>query len=150
MKKVSTYILLLAISSATFVGCSSSKKTNKGILGGAGGDVTGQVVKTVATVVGVILLTKLIKAVMGSVTGSSAFASLAQDNNFTSKLTEATPISSFANSDIMKTALQVLVAQKYQIPLSTVTNNFNNIKTVGELATFVGQNASAKSLSGLK
>ncbi|MEO7445261.1 MAG: hypothetical protein ABIT96_01900 [Ferruginibacter sp.] len=148
MRRVYTFIMLLALGSASFVGCSSSKNSNKGILGGAA--VGGTVVKTVATVVGLILLSKLIKSVLGSVVGSTAFNSLSQDQNFMTNFNEDTKISSFAKNDLMKTALSVLVAERYQIPLNTVANGFSNLKTVGDLATFIGQNGSAKSLLELK
>ena len=50
----------------------------------------------------------------------------------------------------MKTALQVLVAEHYQIPLATVANNYTMLNTVGDLATFIGKNASAKALVQIK
>ncbi len=147
MKKIYTAIMLLSLGSATFVGCSSSKNTTKDILGGGG--VTGTVVKTVATVVGLILLSKLLKSILGTLGGSTAFQSLAQNNGLSS-FNEDTKLNSFAQSNLMKTALQVLVAERYQIPLTTVANNYGSLNTLGDLATFIGQNASAKSLQKIK
>jgi hypothetical protein len=148
MKKISTYIMLLSISSATFISCGSSKNSTKSILGGA--NVGGTVVKTVATVVGLILLSKLLKSVLNTVGGSKSFAGLAQDPQFTTNFSENTKLSSFASNDLMKTALQVLVAEKYKIPFATVVNNYKNLNTAGDLATFIGQNADAKILAGIK
>ena len=66
MKKLGIYTLLLAMGSVTFMGCSSSKKSTKGgILGGDAGIGT-TAVKTVATIIGVILLSKLLKSVLSS------------------------------------------------------------------------------------
>ncbi len=150
MKKVYTFIMLLSLSSATFVGCSTGKNATKGILGEGGGDITGTVVKTVGTVVGLILLSKLIKSVLKTVGSSTAFANLTQSNNFITNFTEDTKLNSFAQSNFMKTALQVLVAEHYQIPLTTVANSYTNLNTVGNLATFIGKNASAKALVEIK
>ncbi len=148
MKKVYTFIMLLSLGSATFVGCSSSKNATKGVLGG--GDVAGTVVKTVGTVVGLILLSKLIKSVLKTVGGSTAFESTAQNTAFMSNFNEDTKLNSFANNNLMKTALQVLVAEHYQIPLTTVANSYTSLNTVGDLATFIGKNASAKALVQVK
>jgi len=144
MKRFYTFIMLLSLSSATFVGCSSGRNTTKGILGG------GTVVKTVATVVGIILLSKLVKSILKTITGSATFASLSEDKNFTTNFNEDTKLDSFVQNDLMKTALQVLVSEHYQIPFSTVTNNYSNLTTVGDFATFIGQNASAKALLEIK
>ena len=144
MKRFYTLIMLLSLSSATFVGCSSGRNTTKGILGG------GTVVKTVATVVGIILLSKLVKSILKTITGSATFASLSEDKNFTTNFNEDTKLDSFVQNDLMKTALQVLVSEHYQIPFSTVTNNYSNLTTVGDFATFIGQNASAKALLEIK
>jgi len=144
MKRFYTFIMLLSLSSATFVGCSSGRNTTKGILGG------GTVVKTVATVVGIILLSKLVKSILKTIGGSTAFASLSEDENFMTNFSEDTKLDSFVQNDLMKTALQVLVSEHYQIPFSTVTNNYSNLTTVGDLATFIGQNASAKALLEIK
>jgi len=144
MKRFYTFIMLLSLSSATFVGCSSGRNTTKGILGG------GTVVKTVATVVGIILLSKLVKSILKTITGSATFASLSEDKNFTTNFNEDTKLDSFVRNDLMKTALQVLVSEHYQIPFSTVTNNYSNLTTVGDFATFIGQNASAKALLEIK
>jgi acyl carrier protein len=134
--------MLLSLSSATFMGCSSGRNSTK-TLGGT-------VVKTVATVVGIILLSKLVKSILKTVLGSNSFASLSEDKNFTTNFNEDTKLDSFAQNDLMKTALQVLVSEHYQIPFSTVTNNYNNLTTVGDLATFIGKNASAKALLEIK
>ena len=142
MKRFYTIIMLLSLGSATFVGCGSGRNTTKG--------VGGTVVKTVATVVGIILLSKLVKSILKTIGGSSAFASLSEDKNFMTSFNENTKLSSFAQDDLMKTALQVLVAEHYEIPLSTVTNNYNNLTTAGDLATFIGENASAKALLEIK
>ena len=144
MKRFYTFIMLLSLSSATFVGCSSGRNTTKGILGG------GTVVKTVATVVGIILLSKLVKSILKTIGGSNAFASLSEDKNFTTNFNEDTKLDSFVQNDLMKTALQVLVSEHYQIPFSTITNNYNNLTTIGDLATFIGKNASAKALLEIK
>lgn len=149
MKKVYTFIMLLSLGSATFVGCSTSKNSSKGVLGGTGG-VTGTVVKTVGTVVGLVLLSRLIKSVLKTVGGSTAFENVSQNTAFTSKFNEDTKLNSFANSNLMKTALQVLVAEHYQIPLATVASSYTSLNTVGDLATFIGKNASAKALVQIK
>jgi hypothetical protein len=148
MKKLFTYIVLLSLGSATFVSCGSGKNVTKGILGGA--NVGGTVVKTVATVVGLILLSKLLKSVLNTVGGSTAFSGLSQNQQFISNFNENTKLSSFASNDLMKTALQVIVAEHYKIPLATVVNNYKNLNTAGDLATFIGQNADAKVLTALK
>ena len=140
--------MLLSLGSATFVSCSSSKKSTKGVLGDT--NVTGTVVKAVATVVGLILLSKLLKSVLNTIGGSTAFAGLSQNNNFMTTFNEDTQLSSFAKNDLMKTALQVLVAERYRIPFSTVVNNYSNLHTAGDLATFIGKNADAKVLEGIK
>ncbi len=149
MKRFYTFIMLLSLSSVTFMSCSSGRNSTKGILGGDAG-VGGTVVKTVATVVGLILLSKLIKSVLKTVTKSTAFESLSTDNNFTTNFNENTKLNSFAQNDFMKTALEVLVAEHYQIPLTTVTTNYGSLNTVGDLATFIGKNARAKALLGIK
>lgn len=141
--------MLLALGSTTFMSCNPGRNVTKGILGNGPG-VGGTVVKTVGTVVGLILLSKLIKSVLKTVTGNNAFESFAQNENFTKNFNEDTKLNSFAQNDFMKTALQVLVAQHYQIPLTTVTNNYSNLNTVGDLATFIGKNGSAKALTELK
>ncbi|MEP7253195.1 MAG: hypothetical protein ABI683_12470 [Ginsengibacter sp.] len=148
MKRFYTFIMLLSLSTATFMGCSSGRNSTKGILGGTG--VGGTVVKTVATVVGLILLSKLIKSVLKTVTGNKIFESLSADKNFMTNFKEDTKLNSVAQNDFMKTALQLLVAEHYQIPLTTVTNNYNSLTTVGDLATFIGKNASAKALLEIK
>jgi len=148
MKKIFTYIMLLSLGSATIVSCSAGKKVNKGILGGT--NVGGTVVKTVATVVGLILLSKLLKSVLGTIGGSTAFAGLSQNQPFMANFNEDTKLSSFAQNDLMKIALQVLVAEQYKIPLSTVVNNYNTFNTAGDLATFIGKNADAKILTQIK
>jgi hypothetical protein len=134
--------MLLSLAAPTIVGCSSGRNSTKG--------VGGTVVKTVATVVGIILLSKLVKSVLKTILGNSAFTSLSEDEKFTSNFNEDTKLDSFVQNDLMKTALQVLVAEHYQIPLSTVTSNYNNLLTVGDLATFIGKNASAKALLEIK
>ncbi len=149
MKRFYTFILLIAFGSATFIGCHPGRNITKGVLGGGAG-VGGTVVKTVATVVGLILLSKLIKSVLKTVVGSKAFESFAQNENFTKNFNEGTKLNSFANNDFMKTALQVLVAEHYKISLATVANNYSNLNTVGDLATFIGKNASAQALTPLK
>lgn len=151
MKKLGIYSMLLAIGSVTFAGCNSSRNSTKGggILGNDG-SITSTAVKTVATIVGVILLSKLLKSVLNTVGGSSVFGNVAQQNGLLANFNENTKISSFANNDLMRTALQVLVAEQYKIPLTTVTKNFNNLTTAGELATFIGQNADAKVLLQIK
>lgn len=148
MKKISTLIILIAFGSITFTSCGSSKNSTKGILGGSG--IGGTVAKTVATAVGIILLSKIIKSVMGTIGGSTAFSSLSQNQNFSSGFNEDTKLNSFAKNDLLRTALQVIVSEHYQIPLTTVANNYSNLVTVGDLATFIGKNASAAALTKLK
>ena len=149
MKRFHAFILLLAMGSATFIGCHPGRSVTKSILGGGTG-VGGTVVKTVGTVVGLILLSKLIKSVLKTVVGSKAFEGFSQNKNFTANFNEDTKLNSFAQNDFMKTALQVLVAEHYQIPVTTVANNYTSLNTVGDLATFIGQNGSAKALTPLK
>ena len=147
MKRFHTLIMLLALGSTTFVSCNPGKNVTKNILGGGSG-VGGTVVKTVATVVGLILLSKLVKSVMKTVIGSKSFEGFAQNQNL--NFNEDTRLNSFAKNDFMKTALQVLVAEHYQIPINTVVNNYTSLNTVGDLATFIGQNGSANALTPLK
>lgn len=149
MKKFQTLIMLVALGSATFMGCNPGRSVTKSILGGGTG-VGGTVVKTVGTVVGLILLSKLIKSVLKTVVGTKAFENLSQNENFTNNFNEDTKLNSFAKNDFLKTALQVVVAQHYQIPLTTVVNNYADLNTVGDLSTFVGKNASAQVLTGIK
>lgn len=141
MKRFYTLIMLLSLGTATFTGC--SKHTTKGIVGGT-------VVKTVATVVGLILLSKLIKSVLKTVIGNKSFTSLSADQNFMDNINEDTKLNTFVQNDVMKTTLQLLLAEHYQIPLATVTSNYNSLNTVGDLATFIGKNASAKALLEIK
>ncbi len=143
MKRFYTLIMLLSLSSATFMGCSSGRKAGKGTIGGT-------VVKTVATVVGLILLSKLIKSVLKTVIGSKSFTGLSADQGFMDNITEDTKLNTFVQNDVMKSALQVLLAEHYQIPFTTVANNYNSLNTVGDLATFIGKNASAKALLEIK
>ena len=149
MKKIGTFIMLLSLGSMSFVSCSSSKNANKGVLG-TGTAVGGTVLKTVVTAVGVILLAKLIKSVLNTVGGSSIFGTAAQKQGFMANFNENTKLSSFANNDLMKTALQVLVAEQYNIPLATVVNSYSSLVTAGDLATFIGKNADAKALLQIK
>ena len=148
MKKIFTYIILLSFGSASFISCSTGKNSSKGILGGT--NVGGTVVKTVATVVGLILLSKLLKSVLNTVGKSTAFTGLSQNQHFMANFNEDTKLSSFAQNDLMKTALQVLVAEHYKIPLATVANNYKSLNTAGDLATFIGKNADAKVLAAIK
>lgn len=148
MKKIFTYIMLLTLGSATIAGCGSNKNVTKGVLGGT--NIGGTVVKTVATVVGLILLSKLLKSVLNTVGGSTAFAGLSNNPQFTANFNEDTKLSSFAQNDLMKMALQVLVAERYKIPLVTVANNYKSLNTAGDLATFIGKNADAKILTQFK
>ena len=141
--------MLLALGSATFMGCHPGRSVTKSILGGGTG-VGGTVVKTVGTVVGLILLSKLIKSVLKTVTGAKAFENLSQNENFKNNFNEDTKLNSFVQNDFLKTALQVVVAQHYQIPLTTVVNNYAGLNTVGDLSTFIGKNASAKVLTEIK
>jgi hypothetical protein len=82
--------------------------------------------------------------------GSTAFTSLSADKNFTTSFNEDTRLDSFAKNDLMKTALQAGVSQHYQISFSTVINNHGNLTTVGDLATFIGKNASVNVLLEIK
>ncbi len=148
MKKLFTYIMLVSIGSASLVSCGSSRKSSKGILGGT--NIGGTVAKTVGTVVGLILLNKLLKSVLNTVGKSMAFSGLSQDQTFMANFNENTKLNSFAQNDIMKTALQVLVAEHYKIPFTTVANNYKNLNTAGDLATFIGKNADAKILAEIK
>ncbi len=148
MKKFFIYVMLVSFITTSIVSCGTSKKSTKGILGG--GSAGGTVVKAVATVVGLILLSKLLKSVLKTVTGSLAFNGLASDPQFTSSFNENTKLSDIAKNDLMKTALQVLVSEKYKIPLQTVTKNYSSLNTAADLATFIGQNADAKILETIK
>ena len=150
MKKVYTFILLLSFGSTTFVGCSSSKNSTKGVLGSSNTGVAGSVVKTVGTVVGLILLSKLIKSVLNTIGGSTAFENVSQNTAFISNFKADTKLNSFVQNNLMKTALQVLVADHYQIPLSIVANNYNSLNTVGDLAKFIGKNGSGNALVQIK
>lgn len=141
--------MLLALASVTFSGCSSSKKSSKaGILGNSGMGTTA--VKTVATIVGVILLSKILKSVLNTVGGSSIFGNSTQKQGFLENFNEDTKISSFANNDLMKVALQAVIAEHYKIPVATVAKNYSSIVTAGDLATFIGKNADAKVLQQIK
>jgi len=148
MKKLFTYLMLFTFGSALLASCGAGKNANKGVLGGV--KVGNAVVKTVATVVGLILLSKLLKSVLNTVGGSTAFAGLSQNQHFTTSFSEDTKLSSFAQNDLMKMALQVLVAEKYKIPLATVVSNYNSFKTAEDLATFIGKNGDAKILAEIK
>ena len=150
MKKLGIYSMLLAMGSVTFAGCSSSKKSTKGGILGGDGSITATAIKTVATVVGVILLSKLLKSVLNTVGGSSVFGNTTQQKGLLANFNENTKLSAIANNDLMKSALQALVSVHYKIPLATVTKNFNSLVTAGDLATFIGQNADAKVLMGVK
>ena len=150
MKKLCIYSILLAMGSVTFAGCSSSKKSAKDAVLGGDSSIATTAVKTVATIVGVILLTKLLKSVLNTVGGSSIFGSTAQQKGFLENFNENTKLSSFANNDLMKSALQALVAAHYKIPIATVANNYSSLVTAGDLATFIGKNADAKVLAGIK
>lgn len=149
MKRFHAFIMLLALGSTAFIGCHPGRSVTKSILGGRTG-VGGTVVKTVGTVVGLILLSKLIKSVMKTVLGSKSFANLSQNENFKNNFNENTNLNSFVQNDFLKTALQIVVAQHYQIPLTTVANNYAGLNTVGDLSTFIGENASAEVLTGIK
>jgi len=148
MKKISTYILLFSFGAASFASCGTSKKSSKGIFGGT--SVGGTVAKTVVTVVGLILLSKLLKNVFKTVTGNSAFAGLAQDPQFPSTFNENTRLDAIAKNDLTKAALQVLVSEHYKIPFQTVAKNYSGLTTAADLATFIGQNADAKILEQIK
>lgn len=148
MKKLFTYIMLVSFGSATFVSCSTGKNSTKGILGGT--NVGGTVVKTVATVVGLILLSKLLKSVLNTVTKSTAFSGVAETQGFSSGFNEDTKLNTIAKNDLMKTALMALVSEHYKIPLTKVTNNYSHFNTAGDLATFIGENADAKVLQSIK
>lgn len=149
MKRFHAFIMLATLGCATFTGCMPGKSATKTILGGGTG-VGGTVVKTVGTVVGLILLSKLLKSVMKTVLGGAAFENLAVNENFKNSFNENTRLNSFVKNDFTKTALQALVAQHYQIPYATVANSFASLNTAGDLATFVGQNASAQVLTEIK
>ena len=150
MKKLGIYSMLLAMGSVTFMGCSSSKKSAKGGILGGDGSITTTAIKTVATIVGVILLSKLLKSVLNTVGGSSVFGNTTQQKGLLANFNENTKLSAIANNDLMKSALQALVSVHYKIPLATVTKNFSSLVTAGDLATFIGQNADAKVLMGIK
>ena len=150
MKRFYTFIMLLSLGSVTFTGCGTSKNSTKGGVFGGNTGTTGTVVKTVGTIVGLILLSKLLKSVLNTVTGSKTFASASQNQNLFANFNEDTKLNSFANNDFMKTALQVLVAEHYRIPIATVANNYSSLVTAGDLATFIGKNADAKVLMQIK
>ena len=150
MKKLGVYTILLAMGSVTFAGCSSSKKSTKGGVLGGDSSIATTAIKTVATIVGVILLSKLLKSVLNTVGGSSVFGNTTQQKGLLANFNENTKLSAIANNDLMKSALQALVSVHYKIPLATVTKNFSSLVTAGDLATFIGQNADAKVLMGIK
>ena len=150
MKKLGIYSMLLAMGSVTFAGCNSSRNSTKGGVLGGDGSITATAVKTVATIVGVILLSKLLKSVLNTVGGSSVFGNATQQKGLLANFNENTKLSAIANNDLMRTALQVLVAEQYKIPLTTVTKNYSSLVTAGDLATFIGQNADAKVLLRIK
>ena len=150
MKKLAIYSMLLAMGTITFAGCSGSKKSTKGGVIGGDSSVAITAIKTVATIVGVILLSKLLKSVLNTVGGSSVFGNTTQQKGLLANFNENTKLSAIANNDLMKSALQALVSVHYKIPLATVTKNFNSLVTAGDLATFIGQNADAKVLMGVK
>lgn len=149
MKRFHAFVMLLSLGSATFMGCNPGRNVTKDILG-SGTGVGGTVVKTVATVVGLILLSKLIKSVLKTVMGGKAFESFAQNENFKANFNEDTKLNSFAKNDFLKTALHLLVAEHYQIPVAKVANNYTSLNTVGDLATFIGENGSARVLTEIK
>ena len=150
MKKLGVYTILLAMGSVTFAGCSSSKKSTKGAVLGGDSSIATTAIKTVATIVGVILLSKLLKSVLNTVGGSSVFGNTTQQKGLLANFNENTKLSAIANNDLMKSALQALVSVHYKIPLTTVTKNFSSLVTAGDLATFIGKNADAKVLMGIK
>ena len=150
MKKLGIYSMLLALGTITFAGCSSSKKSTKGGVLGGDSSIATTAIKTVATIVGVILLSKLLKSVLNTVGGSSVFGNTTQQKGLLANFNENTKLSAIANNDLMKSALQALVSVHYKIPLATVTKNFSSLVTAGDLATFIGQNADAKVLIGIK
>ena len=150
MKKLGIYSVLLAMGSVTFAGCNSSRKSTKGGVLGGDGSITTTAIKTVATIVGVILLSKLLKSVLNTVGGSSVFGNATQQKGFLANFNENTKLSAIANNDLMMSALQALVSVHYKIPIATVTKNFSSLVTAGDLATFIGQNADAKVLMGIK
>ena len=145
MKKASGYLLILTFAAFSFAGC--ARKTSTGILGGG---TTGAITKTVVTVVGAILLAKLVQSLLKNVLGNASFASFSQDKSLVNSIDENTPLNKIAGNEILASALQLLVAQKYQIPFNKVSNSYSSFNTVGDLATFIGQNGSAESLSQLK
>ena len=58
---------------------------------------------------------------------------------------EDTKPNSFANNDLLKVALQAVVAEHCKIPIATVAKNYSSrLLTAGDLATFIGKNADAK------
>lgn len=148
MKKTGTYIMLLTLASVTFVSCGSSRNSAKSRRAEPAIGTT--VIKTVATAVGVILLAKLIKSVLNTIGGSTVFGGTTQKQSFMANFNEDTKLSSFANNDLMKAALQVLVADQYKIRLATVAQNYSSFNTAGDLATFIGKNADAKILMQIK
>lgn len=137
MRKLYAIILLFTMSSTTFISCKTSKDSSKGVLGGAGGTVA----KTVITAVGVILLAKLLQSILGNLGGNSSFASLTNSESFKANFNESTKLNSFANNDLLKLGLQLLVSEKYKIPFNTVSSNYNSLVTAEDLATFIGKNA---------
>ncbi len=141
--------MLLSFATLSFVGCGTSRKSSKDSMGDAEA-TTGKVVKTVATVVGVILLAKLIKSVLGTVSGTSIFGNTTKAENFAASFNEDTKINSFVKNDLLKAGLQALVAEHYKIPLTTVANSYSSLITVGDLATFIGKHADAKVLREIK
>lgn len=148
MKKFFGYLMAVSIIGTSIVGCASNKNSTKGGILGSG--TTGTVTKTVMTVVGAIVLMKIINSVMKKVQGNTAFASLNQGQGFTQNFNENTSIAPLKNNELMQTALQALVSSQYKIPFNTVSNGFSSMNTLGDLGTFIGQNAPASVLEQFK
>ncbi|MFZ1528429.1 MAG: hypothetical protein WAT19_06760 [Ferruginibacter sp.] len=144
MKRFFGYLLLASLALTTVISCRSSKNST-GILGKGSG-----IGSTVMTVVGAIVLAKIVQAVLKTVSSSASFNSFSGDKKPFENFDENTKLSSLAQNDLMKTALQVLVAERFQIPLKTVVSNYSNFNTLGDLSTFIGKNANASVLSEFK
>lgn len=148
MKRFYSGYLLLALSGVIMLpACRSSKASKGGILEGT--NMTGTITKTVMTVIGAILLSKILNGVLKQTQANAAFANLS-DNQVFKNVNEDTKLNSFASNDVLKTALQLLVADKFKIPVNKVANNYGNMSTLGDLATFIGQNAPADVLMQFK
>ena len=144
MKRFFGFLVLAAMTIGTVQSCRSGRNSTS-ILGKGSG-----IGSTVMTVVGAIVLAKIVQAVLKTISTSASFSSFGNEKTLQQNFNENTPLSSLAQNELMKTALQMLVAERFQIPLKTVAGNYSSFNTVGDLSTFIGKNASVPVLNELK